>query len=470
MQDSATPSSSREAAGHPWWLLGIITGALALRLHQLTAASLWVDEALTAWLVELPLIEMFKMLKSIEMTPPLHTCLMYGWAWLCGTSELALRLPSVMLGVGSVFMIFCLGRSLYDARTGLLAAALLAVSPYHISYSQEARSYSLLVFLSLWSCWLLSQLVRQPTPWRRVGYVLVTTAMLYTHLYAVFVVLAQAAAFLLVRLCVRDKPALGARDGAHLLLGVGVLYVPWVWVTATWLRNIGAGRLWIEWYGWDTIVLSYSYYAGGYWLLALLAALAVLGVRRYGSRRFGTWLCVALLVSCVVLPTAMSRFWRPFFVDRYGIVALMGLYLLAAAGIATRRRPALVTLAVLIALMLPAAIRTGTSTSWKRTDWRTIGATIEEHAATRDVLVVDQGYAEFALSYYLQRPDLFRARGPRRDMDGLSARDPEARIWVVLWSTDATPEDYVARAGSHYSLARAEDHGGGCTLVELAPR
>ncbi len=90
-----------------------------------------------------------------------------------------------------------LGRSAYDPRTGVLAATLLAVSPYHITYSQEGRAYSLLIFLTLWSCSLLAQLVRQVTPGRRIGFVLVTAALLYTHLYAVFVALAQVIAFLL---------------------------------------------------------------------------------------------------------------------------------------------------------------------------------------------------------------------------------------------------------------------------------
>lgn len=470
MQNSGTPSSSHEASGHLWWLLGIIACALALRLNQLGVASLWADEGLTAWLVELPFIEMLKMQKRIEMTPPLYNCLMYVWAGLFGTSEPALRLPSVLLGVASVFLIFRLGQSLYDARTGVFAAALLALSPYHIGYSQEARSYSLLVFLSLWSCWSLSQLMRQLTPWRRISYVLVTTAMLYTHLYAVFVVLAQVVAFLLVRPWMRERLAIGLRDGALLLLGVGLLYVPWMWVTVIWLRTIGDGKLWITWNGWETIVFTYSYYAGGFVLLTLLAALALLGVRRYGSRRFGTWLCVGLLVACVVLPVAMSRFWRPFFVDRYGIVALMGLYLLAAAGIALRHRLAAVTMAVLLGLMLPGAVRVGTSAYWKRTDWRTLGATLQEHADAHDVLVLDLSYAEFVLTYYLQRPDLYSVQGPKLDMDGLYAREPLARVWVVLWNTGATPEEYLARAGSQYSIARREDHGGGCTLLELAPR
>lgn len=470
MHDTTTPSSSREAAGASWWLVGILTCALALRLHQLTAAPLWVDEAVTAWLVKLPPIEMFKMLKNIELTPPLHNCLMYVWTWVFGTSELALRLPSVLLGVASVYMLSRLGRSLYDGRTGMLAAALLAVAPYHIAYSQEGRSYSLLIFLTLWSCTLLAQLVQQVTPWRRTGYVLVTAALLYTHLYAVFVVAAQAVAFLLVMAWGREKPALGLRDGALLMFRVGLLYLPWVWVTVIWLRFVDDGELWITWGGWGVIGHSYRNYAGGPVMLALLTALATLGVRRYGFRRFGTWLGIALIVCCVVPPAVMSRYWKPFYIDRYGMVALSGMLLLAAAGVALRPRPALATMAVLIALMLPNAARVGSTTGWKRTDWRTLGTTIKEHAEERDVLVIDKGYAGFALDYYLQRPELYRPRGPLRSMDGLDSRDPSAHIWIVLWSTTATAEQYLARAGAHYSLARVEDHGGGCSLVELAPR
>jgi mannosyltransferase len=470
MHDTTTPLASREFAGATWWLVAILACALALRLHQLTVAPLWVDEAVTAWLVKLPPIQMFKMLKNIEMTPPLHNCLVYVWSRVFGTSELALRLPSVLFGVASVYMISRLGRILYDGRTGLLAAALLAFTPYHITYSQEGRAYSLLIFLTLWSCTLLAQLVQQTSQWRRTGYVLVTAALLYTHLYAVFVVLAQASAFLLVLALAREKPALGLRDGAILMLRVVLLYLPFMWVTAIWLRFVDDGELWITWGGWSIIGHSYRCYAGGPLLLTLLGVLAALGVRRYGFSRFGTCLSIALIVCCVVPPAVMSRFWKPFYIERYGMVALTGMLLLAAAGVALRPRPALATVALLIALMLPQAARVGSTTGWKKVDWRTLGATIDEHAEDRDVLVIDRIYAGFALDYYLQRPELYQPRGPLRNVDDLASRDPSAHIWIVLWSTAATAEQYLARAGSHYSLVRTEDYGDGCSLVELAPR
>lgn len=469
VRDTASSPPSRATAPSWLWVLVILACACALRLYHLGIASLWVDEAETVWLVSKPLDEMWRILTTIELNPPLYSLLMHYWVASFGSSEFAVRLPSVLLGVASVFMLFRLGNSLFDRRTGLLAATLLAASPYHVAYSQEARCYSLLIFLSLWSCFVLAQLVRQPTRLRRGGYVLVTTAMLYTHPYAVFVVLAQVSAYLLALVSMRERPALGFWGGSALQLCLGLLYAPWIWVTVSSLRGLDKGNLWIAWYGWQIIGESYRDYAGGVALLTLLAALAANGVRRLGPRDFGLWLGIALSLCCVVVPVVMSRFGTPFYLVRYGIVALMGMCLLASAGIARRRWFAAITVGVLIALMLPAATHVEWTAGWRATDWRTVGETIRAQVAPRDAILVDNGYADYAVSYYLRRPDLYLPWGNRRKIEGLYLRDPLARIWIVLWNTATPPEDYLKRAGSYYTFARMEDHGGGCFLVELRP-
>ena len=85
-------------------------------------------------------------MKGSESNPPLYYVLAWGWAKAFGTGEVGLRSLSALFGAATVPLAYCIGAELANRRAGLIAAALVAVSPMLIWYSQEARSYALLVF------------------------------------------------------------------------------------------------------------------------------------------------------------------------------------------------------------------------------------------------------------------------------------------------------------------------------------
>jgi len=111
---------------------GLALGALvalgaALRLPTLEAQSLWLDEAFTASLMDLPFGAMLERIRLTESTPPLFASLLWAWTQLAGTGELALRLPSALAGVATVPAAWAAGRAVVSHRAGLAAAALVAV-------------------------------------------------------------------------------------------------------------------------------------------------------------------------------------------------------------------------------------------------------------------------------------------------------------------------------------------------------
>ena len=78
--------------------------------------------------------------------PPLHNIILHFTIAMFGNPEMALRAPSALLGVGSVYLLYRVGALLWDRTTGLIAALLLALSGFHVWYSTEARMYTLLSF------------------------------------------------------------------------------------------------------------------------------------------------------------------------------------------------------------------------------------------------------------------------------------------------------------------------------------
>jgi uncharacterized membrane protein len=117
---------------------------------------------------------------------------MRSWA-----GEVALRLLSVFYGVLSIPLMYQFGRKAINARAGVLAALLLAVTPVHIFFSQTARMYTLLGALALTTWWLVLKL----ETCRRKGYWLALTACsligLATHYYMGLVIASQLAYWLL---------------------------------------------------------------------------------------------------------------------------------------------------------------------------------------------------------------------------------------------------------------------------------
>lgn len=107
------------------------------------------------------------------------------WIEVLGDTNQALRLLSVVLGTATLLAIFFLGRKMFDEKTGLIAAAVLAILPLHIQYSQEVRAYPLsllLVVLASWAYWSACQVVGQHQEKRYwLLYLGLVTASLYTH-------------------------------------------------------------------------------------------------------------------------------------------------------------------------------------------------------------------------------------------------------------------------------------------------
>jgi len=121
----------------------ILVLAFILRLINLNQ-SLWLDEAVQAITAKESFSFIFQEIVG-DFHPPLYHFLMHFWVRIFGYSEIALRMPSVLFGVGTVWVVYKLGKL---RGLGVLGAVFLATAPFHIYYSQEARMYSMACFFA----------------------------------------------------------------------------------------------------------------------------------------------------------------------------------------------------------------------------------------------------------------------------------------------------------------------------------
>lgn len=103
---------------------------------------------------------------------------MWVWTSIAGTSEFALRLPSVLTGIATIWLLWRLGREIFGREAGAIAALLLALNGFHIYWSHWARMYAASAALSVLATWLLVLWMRGGTRWRglEAGYVIALVA------------------------------------------------------------------------------------------------------------------------------------------------------------------------------------------------------------------------------------------------------------------------------------------------------
>ncbi|HEX2065936.1 MAG TPA: glycosyltransferase family 39 protein, partial [Candidatus Thermoplasmatota archaeon] len=328
--------------------------------------------------------------------------LLHVWMGAFGWEPVPVRLLSALLGVGGVALTYVLGRDLFNPRAGLVAALLVAVSAFHLYYSQEARSYALLFTAAVAAThayWLLFH-----TEGRRGAklayYVAAATAVLYAHYTGVFVVAAHALHRIVALAARPDRQALRLWLAAQ--AAVALLYLPWFLVL---LKQAGRlqGNFWIseptlEMVGGPpdfSVQGTLHQFIGGEaraWALWLLVANALVPSALAGLNRERTaqddphkpypaaqvGLLVAWLLCSLLLPFFQSLVSQPIYLSRITIPALAPLMLLAGVGVARLRRVPVqaVAAALLVALAVPSLHAYHTSDAKERWDQAlgTVGA------------------------------------------------------------------------------------------------
>jgi 4-amino-4-deoxy-L-arabinose transferase-like glycosyltransferase len=150
-------ASSKDVA----WLMAALAVGLVVRGYFL-AHPMRYDESHT-FLTFVNQTPFFLFYYSSPNNHVLHTLLVKLSTLIWGSHPVSIRLPAFLFGIASVPLTFCLCRKLMPERSGILASAAMAVAPYMVIYSANARGYSLLVFLTLALAFLGLHVVETPS-------------------------------------------------------------------------------------------------------------------------------------------------------------------------------------------------------------------------------------------------------------------------------------------------------------------
>lgn len=221
------------------FFFAIVVIGLALRLFMLTSNELWLDETHSIFIAGDSPAEMVEKLKD-DGHPPLYFMLMFMWKSLFGESELSVRLLSVLFGMASLAVVYWLGKSLINECVALAGMFVAAVAPIHVYYSQEARMYMMLAFLSALSSGFLWLAIKHEKKRYWWAYVLSATFLVYTHIFGWFA-LPAGNLFLLLN---RERRHLFFKLAAYQAVIV-ILFLPWVPIVP---KQAGQAGLWMKEY------------------------------------------------------------------------------------------------------------------------------------------------------------------------------------------------------------------------------
>jgi uncharacterized membrane protein len=463
-------------------LLLIIALGAALRMYRLGAESFWLDEAYSVELASFPTSEVLHELVINDVHPPLYYFVVHFWIKLFGDSEWSVRFISVLFGVLAIPLIFLLALQLFDRVTGLFAAALLALSQFHIGFSQEGRMYAMLVSLTLLSFYFFLKLLEgKRSRLAFVAYVASSTLMMHTHIYSFFIIIAQNIYFLTLAFTAKEIFKRSLKRWLLAQLVLALLFVPWFFALLRQVSRVRRG-FWIPDEPPRAILDALYLHAGSTnlaWVLFPLVAFAVLsawkGVRKeagvpasqtqikdgFNSERLKIYLLLLWLVCPIILPFLVSKFSSPIFLPKYTIPALPAFIILAARGLSRVRFHQLRMLAAVFILCFSLIALRNYYGTVRKDQWRDAVSGLEQKAEMNDLILLNPPSSIAAFDYYSKRTDLVKIPFPDYKWDFKAETvaqylkpvvEGRRRVWLLLSQQNQLSPLISKHLGESYDL------------------
>ena len=469
--------------GHAIMLL-----AFALRVFHLNERGVWYDEAFAILYASRSFGEMIAgTLTQVsgvaaDVHPLFYYFALHLWMQVAGDSAFAARFFSVFFGVATVALAFHIARDLFGRRTGSAAALVLAIAPYHLAYSQEARMYAMLAF---WSTLALFAFIRFRRTFRKSWwalFVVVGAGALYSHNLAFLSFAALGIWTIADALRTRTIHLLRATvlAGAAMVL----LWLPWLilvpsqfgkieqayWVPPPTVVSL-VQTLLVFTFDFDNaaapaVLVPFLLFAA----ILMLTLISLELARRRRERAAELTLAVALAFLPIILLFTISQ-WRPVYIIRALLPAFVWYGVLAGWMLVRAPRPikygAAICMSALTLAVLPAYYDYAT---FPRSPFKETAVTLQPRLRSGDVILHDNKLSFFPMYYYDRTlPEMFLADPPSAGSDTLAAPTQQAlqlyatdfeaatakasRVWFVIFQR-ALDES----AGPHPNLMWMEQH------------
>lgn len=400
----------------------IIVLSFLLRVYDLGGESIWYDEGASVYSSKTPISTIISK-SNIVPSFVLYYTTLHFWIQLFGYSEFSVRFLSVIFGVLSVYVIYKLGELVFDTNIGLLSAFILAISSYHIRYSQEARPYTLSILFVLLSSYYLIKILENKERKYIVGYIISSIVMIYTHGYGLFYLIFQNIYYLIfkrrdIKLWVVIQAIILSffvlpfllRDARESLDTAYDLRVPTL----------------------SSIYNTFEIFVGNEQILYIFILVIIIGliidlVTKKDLDKYVfmiLWLFVPFIISAIISYTI-----QPIYHNRYFIASFSALILLFSKGISNFRKVPIILFILFIVVVLQVPLIEGYYKDIQKDQWREATNYIENNKKDNDTILLYPQFTKIPFDYYY-RNDINRV-GINNSLDINSSINNSNRIWLI---------------------------------------
>lgn len=419
-------------------LVGLTAIGFVLRVYNLAGNSLWLDEAATLSFARQSLLGIWESTAGGEFNPPLFYWLEHGML-VFGESEFVLRFLPALFGVLTIPVVYYIGSEFRDRDVGLIAAALLVFSPFHIFYSQEARAYAPMLFFFSLALLFYVRASRSNETRSWVLFGLFSAIAFWMHFYAIVPVAVFVFHALVTRAGEIREDVRNVRSPVLALAAFIVVTLPLLVVTFNLflVRTSSAPTFGMR--GFDIVYATLSGISGeNSFIIVPFLLLFLLGVAvTWREDRNGALLLVFMmaipLAASYILSSRMPMFPRYLIyllpVYFIGVAsAYPGLYAIVKDGRA-------VYLAIIATFLVSAPFLATYYTAPQKSDWRGFSAGLGGVTGEGDLVVVLPPYMAQPLDYYYRNATdgtLELGATTKNDLEVIRRRYPEQRAFYVM--------------------------------------
>lgn len=396
----------------------ILAVALILRL-VLINQSLWLDEAINVNnAATLSFHDLLLNYSLADFHPPLYHAILKIWILFAGQSEIAVRIPSVIFGVATVYVTYLLAKKLYEEKTALIAATLMATAPLAIYYSQEARMYAAAAAAASLSVYFFISILKSDKLQNWIGFIASTTIMLYLD-YLPYLLLPAYFVYLFTNDRLVKKHTLHAFLPAAII--IAFFLTPWLVlfpqqiqnglsaaaISPAWAQVVGSPQI-------TTLAVTFVKFTIGrishdnnliYALMFSPAAAYIaflFGMSHFRISRLRSFLWYFLFLT-VILGFGLSFFVPVFSYFRF-LFVLPAFYIIIASAINTINWPPLVRtlLGLFLIINLTSTYIYFSNPKFQREDWKGASSYVLANSNENSIALFESNFTMAPFDYYNQ--------------------------------------------------------------------
>jgi len=403
-------------------LAGVLSLGFILRIFRLDSKVIWYDEACSLAYVQQG---WGNYLWDYFNYKPFSFFLLKIWTGIFGVSAFPARFLSVIFSTLSIYLIYQVGKRLFDRKVGIFSALFLSISCFHIYHSQQARQMSLIAFLWLVSYLLCVRIFFENKANLKLVFLnsVVNVLSVFTHPYGLAIIVSQNLFFMTIK----EKPPKLINNWYLGQFMTFLFLLPWFFLPQQqymndllwWIPHL-SGRIFWETletfsfggprYGLDDFKIKIWYlYAAGYLLVAAYVSLLLFGLFKNGKpesrNELSKKIFLLIWLFCPILLAALVSLYRQVYLIKHLIYVLPAFCLLCGLGLSKIQRKiarVALLLLVIIASVFPLYVMYANDFN---IDWRSPASYIRDNMGEKDTIIISNLNEIVPFMYYFNYGD-----------------------------------------------------------------